>query len=109
MNYYDTALPYHNGESEKVLGKIFFEKNGLRDKVKFATKLPPWRVKKTRADMDKLLQQQLESLRTTYIDYYLVHGIQTKEEWERMVDLGVLDFLTKAKASGKKIRNVGFS
>ena len=106
VNYFDTALPYHNGESEKFLGKVF-EKNGNRDQVKFATKLPPWRVK-TRADMDKILDEQLESLRTTYIDYYLIHGIQTKTEWERMVELGVLDFLKKAKASGK-VRNVGFS
>lgn len=106
VNYYDTALPYHGGESEKVLGKIF-EKNGLRDQVKFATKLPPFRVK-TRADMDDILNDQLKSLRTDYIDYYLIHGIQTKDEWDRMVDLGVLDFLTEAKNKGK-IKNAGFS
>ncbi len=106
INYFDTALPYHNGESEKVLGRIF-EKNKLRDKVKFATKLPPFRVK-TREDMDRILDGQLKSLRTSYIDYYLVHGIQSQEEWDRMLGLGILDFLTEAKASGK-IRNVGFS
>ncbi len=106
VNYFDTALPYHGGESEKVLGKIF-EKHGLRNQVKFATKLPPFRVKK-RADMEAILNDQLKSLRTDYIDYYLIHGIQSKDEWERMVKLGVLDFLTEAKASGK-IRNAGFS
>ncbi len=105
VNYFDTALPYHNGESEKFLGKIF--EGELRSQVKIATKLPPWRVK-TRQDMDKLLNEQLESLRTDYIDYYLVHGIQSPEVWERMVDLGVIEFLNKAKEKGQ-IRNVGFS
>lgn len=49
VNYFDTALPYHNGESEKFLGKVF--EGDLRSQVKLATKLPPWRVK-TREDMD---------------------------------------------------------
>ncbi len=105
VNYFDTALPYHNGESEKFLGKVF--EGDLRSQVKLATKLPPWRVK-TREDMDRILSEQLASLRTDYIDYYLIHGIQDRFEWDRMVKLGVLDFLTEAKTKGL-IKNVGFS
>ncbi len=97
VNYFDTALPYHNGESEKFLGKVF--EGDLRSQVKLATKLPPWRVK-TREDMDRILSEQLASLRTDYIDYYLIHGIQDRFEWDRMVKLGVLDFLTEAKTKG---------
>ena len=37
VNYYDTAYIYPG--SEELMGKIF-ENNGLRDKVKIATKLP---------------------------------------------------------------------
>lgn len=55
VNYIDTAFPYHRtglaypGESEPFVGK--FLKNGYRDKVKIATKLPTWMIKK-QADMD---------------------------------------------------------
>ena len=38
INYFDTAYPYHNGFSEKTLGQIMTN-NGLRDKIKVATKL----------------------------------------------------------------------
>jgi len=105
VNYFDTALPYHNGESEKFLGKVL--EGELRSKVKLATKLPPWRVK-TREDMDKILQDQLKSLRTNQIDYYLIHGIQSPDVWERMLELGVIDFLNKAKENGL-IKSAGFS
>lgn len=39
VNYFDTAVPYHNGKSEPFLGKIL-SKNGYRDRVKLATKSP---------------------------------------------------------------------
>jgi len=105
VNYFDTALPYHNGESEKFLGKVL--EGELRSRVKLATKLPPWRVK-TREDMDLILQEQLSSLRTDCIDYYLIHGIQSPDVWERMLELGVIDFLDQAKKNGY-IKNAGFS
>ena len=44
VNYYDTAYVY--GGSEDALGKIL-EKNGIRDKVNIATKLPHYLIKKS--------------------------------------------------------------
>jgi len=104
VNYIDTAWPYHMGESEPFLGRALAD--GYREKIKLATKLPSWTIK-SREDMDRILNAQLERLRTDHIDYYLVHGL-VGLLWDKMEKLGVLDFLDKAKADGRII-NAGFS
>lgn len=104
VNYFDTAWTYHDGASEPFLGRFLTQIN--RNKVFVATKLPCWLVK-TRADMDDFLAKQLQHLQTDYIDYYLLHGLN-KGSWAKMKELGVFDFLEKAKAEGK-IRHAGFS
>ena len=104
INYIDTAAPYHGGESERFLGRAL--QGGYREKVKLATKLPPFSVK-IREDMDRILGIQLKKLQTDHIDYYLLHGLEASQ-WKKMFDLGVLEFLDSAKAAGK-IRNAGFS
>ena len=80
VNYLDTAMPYHMGESEPFLGRALSD--GYREKVKIATKLPPWLVK-TREDMDRFLDYQLKRLKTDSIDYYLIHGLGGNL-WEKM-------------------------
>jgi len=107
VNYFDTAYPYHNGNSESFLGKIFGNDLDLRNKVKLVTKLPPWSVK-TRADMDRILADQLKKMQIDCIDYYLIHGIHSPKDWERLKELGVLDFLDEAKEKGY-IKHTGFS
>jgi predicted aldo/keto reductase-like oxidoreductase len=104
VNYMDTAWPYHGGESEPLLGKAL--KDGYRDRVKIATKLPSWMIK-SRADMDRYLAAQLEKLGTDHIDYYLVHSLDGAK-WDTMASLGIADFLDRAKADGR-IVNAGFS
>ena len=104
VNYVDTAWPYHNGSSEVILGKAL--KDGYREKVKVADKLPQWMCR-SREDMDRYLDAQLERLDAAVIDYYLIHSLDGAA-WERNLELGILDFMDKAKASGK-VRNVGFS
>jgi predicted aldo/keto reductase-like oxidoreductase len=104
VSYIDTAVPYHGGENERFLGRAL--QDGYRDRVKLATKLPPWSVK-TREEMDRVLEIQLKKLRTDRIDYYLLHSLNAGQ-WTKLCDLGVLDFLDSALASGR-IRNAGFS
>jgi predicted aldo/keto reductase-like oxidoreductase len=104
VNYVDSAPAYHFGKSEKVLARALAD--GYREKVRIATKLPPWSVH-SRQDMDRILDTQLATLHTDHIDYYLLHSL-SKSSWEKMKILGVTEFLTAAKNDGR-IRNAGFS
>lgn len=104
ITYVDTAYPYHDGESEPFLGEAL--EDGYRERVRLATKLPGWLVA-CRADMDRLLGEQLERLRTDTVDFYLLHGLN-REGFERLAGLGVLEFLDDALADGR-IGHAGFS
>ncbi len=104
VNYVDTAWPYHGGASEPLLGKAL--KGGYRDRVKVATKLPSWMIKR-REDMDRFLAAQLERLDTDRIDYYLLHSLNGAL-WDTLEGLGVTDFLRRAIEAGY-IVNAGFS
>ncbi len=104
VNYIDTAYVYHNGESEPFLGRALAD--GYREKVNLATKLPIWDVR-SRADMDRILDEQLTRLNTDHIDFYLLHGL-SRSSWDDMVNLNVGEFLDNAIADGR-IRYAGFS
>jgi len=102
VNYVDTAWFYHSkifgqqGQSEPFVGRAL--SGGWRQKVQLATKLPQQMLSR-REDMDKMLAAQLERLQTDHIDFYLVHGLDG-ESWDRMRDLGVREFLDKAREKG---------
>ena len=104
INYFDTAYIYPGSES--ALGEIL-EKNGLRDQVYIATKLPHYLIK-TLDGLEKMFQTQLKRLRTDHIDYYLMHMLADVDTWQRLVDMGILDWLAEKQKSGQ-IRQVGFS
>lgn len=104
VNYFDTAYIYPG--SEALIGEIF-EKNNVRNKVKIATKLPHYLVKK-RDGLDKIFDEELKRLRTDYIDYYFMHMLTDIDAWNRMVDLGILEWIEEKKKNGT-IRQVGFS
>ena len=105
VNYFDTAYPYHNRKSEPFLGKVLAQ-NRCRDDVKIATKLPHW-MTASKADMDKILDEQLSKLKTDRIDYYLIHAL-TGELWETAKQNGVIEFMEDSLKKGKII-NAGFS
>ena len=103
VNYFDTAYVYHGGKSETYVGNVLHH---VRNKVLIATKLPVWNIEKVE-DFETIFQEQIEKLRTDYLDVYLVHSLNSIT-WEKMKRLGALEFLDKLKTDGR-IRAVGFS
>ena len=104
VNYYDTAYLYSG--SEAALGEIF-ERNHLREKVKIATKLPQYLIN-SNAGLERFFSEELSRLRTTYVDYYLMHHLTDVAMWEKLKNVGVLEWIEEKKKSGA-IRNIGFS
>lgn len=104
VNYYDTAYVYPG--SEAAVGEIL-EKNGIREQVYIATKLPHYLIRNAEA-MDKLFAEELSRLRTDYVDYYLMHMLTDIDTWEHLKTLGIEEWIENKKKSGT-IRQVGFS
>ena len=107
INYVDTAFPYHKGESEIVLGLAL--KEGYREKVMLATKIPLWLPEFTEtAHYDEYLDKQLKKLDVDYLDYYLFHGLNEKTFNEKVLGLNLIEKAQAAKKSGK-IKHIAFS
>ncbi|MDO4975686.1 MAG: aldo/keto reductase [Eubacteriales bacterium] len=104
VNYYDTAYIYPG--SEVALGEIL-ERNRIREKVNIATKLPQFLIRK-KESIDKHFEEELSRLRTNYIDYYLLHHMTDKLQWDNIKKLGIESWIKEKKESGQ-IRNIGFS
>ena len=104
VNYYDTAYIYPN--SEETIGKIF-ERNGMREHIKIATKLPQY-LCSSRAAVDRYFNEELSRLRTDHVDYYLMHMMTDLAMWEKLERIGIREWIEEKKASGA-IRNIGFS
>ncbi len=96
VNYLDTAYPYHGGNSERIVGQAL--KDGYRERMKLATKMPV-RMVESANDFDRIFKEQLERLQTDKIDFYLLHGLNGRS-WPKARDLGVLHWAEKKMADG---------
>ncbi len=104
VNYIDTAWPYHDKKGEEFVGKVL--KDGYREKVKLATKLPSWEIKE-REDPDEYFEKQLEKLEVEKIDFYLLHALSAKS-WKKYKELDIFNWLEEKREEGK-IDYIGFS
>jgi predicted aldo/keto reductase-like oxidoreductase len=105
VNYLDTAYPYHEGQSEVLVGKAL--QAGYRERVKVATKLPVWLVKRPE-DFDRYLDEQLKKLQTGYVDFYLLHALN-QTVWQDVVLRHNLLARAEAALADGRIRHLGFS
>ena len=104
INYFDTAWMYPG--SEEALGAAL-AKNGVREKIFIATKLPIAMIKKPE-DFDRFFYEELRRLRTDYLDYYLMHMLTDPESWNHLVRMGIENWIAEKKKSGV-VRQIGFS
>ena len=104
INYFDTAMVYHKGESEKIFGKAF--EPYPRDSYLIADKMSIW-LCSDEEDMKARFYNQLKTLKTEYIDFYLVHSLN-RNHYKKVKDLHCVEFLQQMKQEGK-IKHLGFS
>ncbi|MBR6807706.1 MAG: aldo/keto reductase [Clostridia bacterium] len=106
VNYFDTAWPYHSGESELVTAKIL--KKYPRDTYYLASKYPGHQTADV-YDPAEIFEKQLKKCEVEYFDFYLLHNVN-----ENCIDVyrdkkwGIIDYFIKQKELGR-IRHLGFS
>ena len=105
INYLDTAYFYHGGKSESFVGEVI--KDGYREKVHIATKLPLGNVN-CEEDVEKIFNEQLSRLGVDCIDFYLLHAVNNDSWDNRVVKYDIMPKLEKLKEQGK-IKHIGFS
>ena len=106
INYYDTAWPYHGGESEKTMGLVL--NDYPRESIYLATKFPGFDLNNM-SRVKEIFEEQLSRLRVDYFDFYLFHNVN-ESNIDAYLDpkYGILDYLLEQKKNGR-IRHLGFS
>ena len=107
VNYFDTAYPYHEGESEIVMGRVLSEYP--RDSYYLATKYPGHQIISTGYNPAEIFEEQLIRCGVDYFDFYLLHNVNEQsmevyldEQWD------IINYFKKQKELGR-IKHLGFS
>lgn len=105
FTYFDTAYPYHKGNSEIAFREAVV-KRYPRTAYTITDKLSLFMITDEK-EIPVFFEKQLEQLDVDYVDYYWLHGLngQTYQQAEKM---HAFDFVLKKKAEGK-IRHIGLS
>lgn len=106
VNYFDTAWPYHNGESEIALGEVL--KAYPREDVYIADKFPGHQPA-DRYDCEGIFNTQLGKCGVDYFDFYLLHNVGEFSFGTYMDPaIGIADYFIRQRKLGR-IRHLGFS
>ena len=105
FQYFDTARPYHGGNSERVLKEALTSRYP-RERYLLTDKLSPTCFE-TEADIRPFFQSQLERCGVEYFDFYLFHA-NSAQRHEFFTKTRAYDIVQELKAQGK-VRHVGMS
>ena len=107
VNYFDTAYPYHGGQSERVMGRVLAKYP--RERYNLATKYPGHQILSDGYNPAAIFEEQLEKCGVDYFDFYLLHNVNEKS-MEVYMDpqWGIVDYFKEQKRLGR-IRHLGFS
>ena len=107
VNYFDTAYPYHEGQSELVMGRVLGKYP--RERFYLATKYPGHQIVSTGYDPAAIFEEQLQKCGVEYFDFYLLHNVNVQSV-EVYLDprWGIIDYFKEQKRLGR-IKHLGFS
>ncbi len=106
VNYFDTAYPYHGGNSEIAVGKILSKYP--RESYYLATKYPGHQILPD-YNPAPIFEEQLKKCGVEYFDFYLLHNVcETSISIYLDKSLGILDYFLEQKRLGR-IKHLGFS
>ncbi len=105
VNYFDTAYPYHDKQSEPFVGRVLAKYP--RESWHIATKLPMWAISSAE-EAKQMFAHQLERLGVDYVDYYLFHALSGATFREKVQGFGLIPIFRELQREGK-IRHLGFS
>ncbi|MFB3789536.1 MAG: aldo/keto reductase [bacterium] len=95
IDYLDTARAYGHGQTEMLLGKAL--RGQRRDRVALVSKT--WR-RTANAALDELAGS-LQSLRTDYLDIWMIHDFRTEADWRALESpRGILAAARRARERG---------
>ena len=103
-NYFDTAYMYVDGKSENAIGKSLKRYN--RKDFMLADKSPIYKMK-TREDVRKIFEEQLQKCQVEYFDFYMCHNINLNT-YDTYKNVHMVEELVKLKKEGL-IKYLGFS
>lgn len=109
VNYFD--LYTSNPEVRASVGRAL---QGRREKFIIQSHVcSVWKngqYKRTRnlAEVKAGFEEMLSQLQTDYIDIGMIHYVDAMDDWKRVVDGGVLQYVTELKKEGR-IRHIGMS
>jgi uncharacterized protein len=102
INYFDMARSYAEGRAEDVYGAVI---PAFRKNIFLTTKSGQRTRKGAEADLDTSLKR----MRTDYVDLWQMHGVNRKEDVERIfAPGGAIEAFEAAKKAGK-CRFIGYS
>lgn len=105
FTYFDTAAPYHRGNSEVAFREAVV-KRYPRSSYTITDKLSLFMIRK-KEEMEGFFDEQLKRLGLDYIDYYWLHGLG-EPTYRKAEDFQAFRFVQELKAQGK-VKHIGLS